>query len=112
MSAVKVEVCQLPHAEGLALPFGGCFGKHVAGFGGKADQQARPLRALCELGEDIGIGRPVERGRTIVLLELFGRRLDAPVGDGGDQHRRVGGERCLDRCLHLASGLDGTAVHS
>ena len=45
-------------------------GDHVVGFGGKADQQARSIGMLAKRRENVGVGRELELGRAVALLEL------------------------------------------
>jgi len=46
------------------------------------------------------------RARSVLLQLLLGRVGGAPVGNGRDHDRCVGGQRVFDRRQHLARGLD------
>ena len=81
------------------------------GFGGEADQQPRAQSARAKLGEDVaGAAANLSCGGPVAFLELVRRRLDPPVGDGGDEDRGVGGQRREHRFGHLLGGFDVDAL--
>ena len=84
-------------------------GDDVVGLRGKADDEVRPFGiAVRDGGEDVGIFRQ-RQGRRLarLLLDLVvARPFGAPVGNGGGEHRDVGGQRLLHRLEHLLRCLD------
>lgn len=76
-------------------------------LGSEADDQSGTVRRGGDGGENVGIfDQRQRRSGTAILLHLLPRRLDPPVGDGGDHHGGIGGQRVGDRLRHVARGFD------
>ena len=69
------------------------------GFGGKAYQQAGSADMMAQRRQYVGIldqAKRRGRARSVLLQLLLGRVGGAPVGNGRDHDRCVGGQRVLN----------------
>ena len=89
--------------------------QHVLRLGGEADDEIRALLVMADAGEDVGVLDHLQRRRTFAgdLLDLLAGGIGrAPVGDGGDEDRGVGGQKLLDRVAHFFGALDMDGLHA
>ena len=87
-------------------------GLHMIGLGGETHHQAGPARMFRQGRQNVFSGFSVEwdtlgLARALsIFCPPWPQRLRPPVGDGGDEHRDVGGQGGLAGAQHLAGAFD------